>query len=83
MPYYEYLCPNMHETTEFFPTFGEAAPFIDGVACTICGEHAVRVFSVPLEAHFYGNPDGYHKPSATKRYSYKKSMSTGNETSMG
>jgi len=52
--------------------------------CTVCGQPTKRVvFSVPLEAHFYGDPAGYHKPSPTKRHSYKLSDKSGNKDSMG
>jgi hypothetical protein len=52
--------------------------------CTVCGQPTKRViFSVPLEAHLYGDPDGYYKPSPTKRHSYKLASKDGNKDSMG
>jgi len=83
MPIYEYTCPNKHKTQAFFLTFGKAKEHEDSIACTVCGANAARDVSVPLPAHLYGNPAGYHKPSPTKRHSYKTSMSNGNASSAG
>jgi hypothetical protein len=39
---------------------------------------------VPLPAMFYGNPEGYFKPSATKRYNTKVvSQKEGNSSAAG
>lgn len=90
MPYYEYVCPVHGEITKFFPTFSGAEAHINKTNCNVesdgteCGEDSVRIMSVPLPAHFYGNPDGYHKPSPTKRHSNKLvSQKTGNASSIG
>lgn len=52
--------------------------------CTVCGKKSPRItYSVPLQAHFYGRPEGYHKPSPTKRHSYKLASKGGNKDSAG
>lgn len=85
MPYYEYECPVHGRITKFFATFTEAEPYIDKVRCSqnddgqgSCDYEAERVVSVPLPAHFYGNPEGYYKPSPAKRYSTKLVTQKGN-----
>lgn len=78
MPIYEYDCPVGHHSTKLYTTFKEAEPFIDSAQCSECGVEAKRVQSVPFEAHFYGNPDGYYKPSPSKRFSTKLVNSNGN-----
>ena len=69
MPFYEYLCESSmhsHIITKFFKTFGECSEFIDQVKCDGHGCYAVRIPSVGSFA-LYGDPEGYHKPSPTKR----------------
>jgi len=80
MPFYQYRCPQHHEFEVFYPTFSEAS-FNESSALCDCGETAQRVPSLPLEAHLYGNPAGYHKPSPTKRHSTKLVHSAGNMNS--
>ena len=80
---YEYRCPEGHEFEIFFRSFSEAEPHESSAMCQ-CGEEAQRIPSTPLEAHLYGNPAGYSKPSPTKRHSTKLvSALTGNKSSVG
>ncbi len=85
MPYYEYSCHDGHDTTKLYLTFTEANNYVDSIVCPEkgCGKTAERRMSIPLPAHFYGNPDGYHKPSPTKRTSYKLVTERGNASSAG
>lgn len=82
MPIHQYRCPEGHITERFFKTFAAA----DDVTITFC-EHCEgvgeRIISTPLPAMFYGNPDGYHKPSATKRYNTKLVTQKGNAHAAG
>lgn len=80
---YEYRCANHHEFELFFKSFSAAEPHEKETKCD-CGEVAKRVPSLSLEAHLYGNPSGYSKPSPTKRYSTKLvSKLTGNKSAVG
>jgi hypothetical protein len=88
MPIYEYRCPNGHEFEEFFASFSEARPYEDTIVCQLseeCNEIAIRAFlTPPLEAMMYGNPEGYGKPSATKRHNTKLvSQIEGNKNAVG
>jgi len=85
MPIYEYECPEGHQTTQVFKTFDEAAPHTEAMPCKEdgCTLFALRKWSVPMPGHFYGNPEGYYKPSPTKRTSYKLAAASGNEGSAG
>jgi hypothetical protein len=82
VPIKEFLCSREHVTEKLFLSF-KAAEGVDEVTCSECGEVATRIVSTPFPAHFYGNPDGYHKPSATKRTSYKLASERGNAASSG
>jgi hypothetical protein len=82
VPYLEYRCQEGHTTEKFFRsiTEGEASPSIQ---CLACRKPALKIFSIPLPAHFYGNPEGYDKPSPAKRFSTKLAAQSGNSGSMG
>lgn len=84
MPIHEYKCVQGHTFEKLFLTF-KAADDAKGLVCPTCRGTAKRVeFSVPYPALLLGNPEGYHKPSPTKRYSYKKVSSLeGNRGSGG
>lgn len=83
MPIHEYQCEHNHITEKLFRTF-DAAEGVQTIACDTCGEDAERISSVPFSAHLLGNPDGYHKPSPSKRHSTKVvSAKTGNKFSAG
>ena len=70
MPIYEYACKNGHKEERFYRSFSVVEPN-DCIVCTTCGQPSERQVSLPLQPILYGNPDGYHKPSPTKRHSYK------------
>lgn len=86
MPYYEYICEDSlqsHTITKFFKTFEEAEPFIDELKCDGHGCFARRIPSLGSFA-LYGNPDGYHNPSPTKRFTTKTvNQKDGNTHSIG
>lgn len=82
MPIHEFKCPSGHITEKLFLSFG-AAHGVDVIPCGTCEEAGTKIDSVPLPAHFYGNPDGYDRPSPAKRYSTKLAAQNGNEHSMG
>jgi hypothetical protein len=88
MPYMEYECILGHRTEQFYKTIS-AAEDAKAIACPKCSElnstkFAVKVPSRPLEAHLYGNPEGYHKPGATKRFNTKTvSQKDGNKYAAG
>lgn len=71
MPYYEYQCPEGHVITEFFRSFSLASSYENSLPCPEHGCASPRVPSTPLPAHLYGNPNGYHNPSPTKRFNTK------------
>lgn len=85
MPTYEFKCMNCAEVTELFYKTISAADGVEGTVCPACGGMARRAnITAPLPAHLYGNPDGYHKPSATKRFNTKTvSQKTGNDCAIG
>lgn len=85
MPIHPYKCNQGHITDLFFKTFAAAELNKDTeFKCELCGEPTERILGVPLEAHLYGNPDGYAKPSPTKRYNTKTvSQRDGNKHSAG
>jgi hypothetical protein len=85
LPIFEYECSAGHITEKLFLTFGAAEKEkSDPIPCKACGESAeLKEFSVPRPAMFLGNPDGYHRPSPTKRYSTKLATEKGNATSIG
>lgn len=81
---YEYQCPEGHLIEKFFKSFSEAAPEEDKTTCLEHGVTAERIMSTPLAAHLYGDPEGYHKPSPTKRFNTKTvSKKDGNKHSAG
>jgi Zinc ribbon domain len=72
MPLHEYECRQGHRFEKLFLTFKAADDAMSTIGCPTCGGPAKRVeFSVPYPAHFFGAPEGYHKPSPSKRHSYK------------
>lgn len=79
----EYRCENGHITEEFFRTISAAAE-VATIQCSQCGQMASKIISTPLGFALYGSPEGYYKPSATKRSSTKLvSNVTGNKNSVG
>lgn len=83
MPIHEFQCPHGHVTERLFMTFTEAEG-VHYIECSDCQIDAYRIDSVPAPGIFLGNPDGYHKPSPTKRYSTKLvSQNDGNKHSAG
>ena len=93
MPFYEYRCTehrdrpdspaSSFEFTVFFKTFSEAEEYADQALCD-CGETATRIPSSPLGFGLYGDPTGYSKPSATKRFNTKTvSKYQGNRSAVG
>lgn len=97
MPHYEFDCPRHGRIKRFYKSFPEAASHIDRTVCgevtkdgttlddrEFCGEIAQRALSAPFQPICYGNPEGYGKPSATKRYSTKLvSQKDGNKYAAG
>lgn len=85
MPVLEYACPAGHTKDILYKTFSDAAEAVPEIVCPTCGDVASRVlFPRTLEPHFYGNPDGFHKPSPTLRYNTKTvSKTDGNKYSAG
>ena len=67
-------------TEHLFKTFEEAEGWEHlYVHCDTCAHLGTAVlWETPLEAHFYGPPGGYHKPSPTQRHSYSKTNREGN-----
>lgn len=84
---YEYICEadiEPHVVEKFFLSFSSAAPEIDETLCPEHGCVAKRIPSSPFPAHLLGNPNGYHKPSPTKRFNTKTvSQKEGNKYSAG
>ncbi len=70
MPFHEFKCPEGHVTEKFFKSFS-AAEGVETIDCTVCSASANRIVSAPLGFGFYGDPAGYHKPSALKRFNTK------------
>lgn len=87
MPFYEYECRGGKEThtfSVFYKTFKEAEVHENHAACHVHKCIGDRIVSMPLQAHLYGNPDGFSKPSPTKRFTYKTvSQKEGNSSSAG
>lgn len=85
MPMYEYFCTVCSEKfTNFYKTFSEAEEGESCGLCPKCGMVAPRIVSLPLAPHLLGSPEGYHKPSPTKRHSHKlASEKDGNKYSNG
>lgn len=87
MPFYEYLCTadvEDHVVEKFFTTFSSAQADIDETICPTHGCIAKRIPSQPFQALLLGNPDGYHRPSPTKRFTTKTvSQKDGNKYSAG
>lgn len=72
MPIYSHICDDGHETEVFYLTFRAAEGAVRIVPCKTCGKPARKQdFSVPAPGQFFGNPDGYYKPSPRKRFSNK------------
>lgn len=79
MPIHTFKCSTGHKTEKIFLTFAEAQK-TNHIYCPTCRTIASKVeFEVPYPAHFHGNPSGYHKPSPTKRESYKLINKHGND----
>jgi hypothetical protein len=72
VPYLEFECAKGHRQEVFFRSISAGAE-VNEVSCidTTCMAKAVKVPSVPMQAHLYGSPDGYYKPSPSKRWSNK------------
>lgn len=95
MPIYEYKCTHCGGVFEkFYKTFSEADNKKEAARCPNCPplvdtdgtewyRLGKRVVSVPMPAHLYGREEGYHKPSPTKRHSWKLAAKDGNSGSMG
>jgi DNA-directed RNA polymerase subunit RPC12/RpoP len=100
MPIHEFRCSNDHLTERLFltfaavdelenygledPTTGDLIESGKYIRCPQCEEMALMQMSVPFPGHFYGNPEGYQKPSPTKRHSTKLvSAKEGNRNSIG
>ena len=85
MPFYEYLCEaeiESHVVEKFFKTFSAAASEEHESLCPDHGCIARRIMSAPLQAHLYGNPAGFNRPSPAKRFTYKTvSQKDGNKFS--
>lgn len=84
MPIHEYKCVQGHTFEKLFLTF-KAAEEQEVQICPQCRGTSKRLeFSTPYPALLLGNPEGYYKPSPTKRFSYKKVSSIeGNNCSGG
>lgn len=83
MPFHEFKCLKGHVTEQMFLTF-KAAEGVVSIQCPTCKGEAVRLdFSVPAPGMFYGNPEGYYKPSPRKRFSNKLAAQKGNSGSTG
>lgn len=90
MPTLEFRCPYEHVTERFYKTVSEGVA-VDNIVCPLCSFYDNRIaiaqktiVSPPLQAHLYGNPEGYHKPSATKRFTTKTvSQREGNDSAVG
>lgn len=75
---YEYRCNENHITTVYgmsVKTHEETT----SVPCDKCDSQAFPIMSLPVAHHLYGNPNGYSKPSALKRHSYKLADKSGNQ----
>jgi hypothetical protein len=71
MPIHEFKCPNGHMTEKLFVSFAKAQG-VTQIPCVTCQAPSTKQsFSTPLPAHLYGTPDGYYKPSPTKRTTTK------------
>jgi hypothetical protein len=94
MPFHVYECSAGHRTERFFKTISEGELY-DMIICDACGDESLpgggkkyvlakKVPSAPLGFGLYGSPEGYDKPSPTKRYSTKLvSRKEGNASSAG
>lgn len=83
MPIIEFHCTECNQRFEKLFWFPEVKDEMYE-ACPKCGKATPRIlFSIPLPAHFYGNPEGYHKPSPCKRYSTKLVAQSGNDSAVG
>jgi hypothetical protein len=84
---YEYRCPfsARKETFEkFFKSFSEAEKYAEFAPCPVCEAESPRVMSATLGFGLYGAPDGYYKPSPTKRFNTKLVSSIeGNSSAIG
>jgi len=89
VPIFDYKCPQGHVFEKFFKTFKEAeANKRKHPLCPVCAPKfapsELVEFSVPRPAMFYGNPDGWSRPSPTKRHSTKLvSAIEGNSSAVG
>ena len=85
MPIYEYQCREGHVTEKFYTTFSEAEKDGDKPkTCKVCRRSAKRIVSAPLPGMFFGNPEGYGKPSTLKRHNTKVvSAKEGNSSAVG
>lgn len=85
MPTLEFRCIKCSHVTElFFKTISEGERVLFTHCEKCAGLSPKAIVSPPLEAMLYGNPDGYHKPAATKRFSTKTvSQIEGNKSAVG
>lgn len=74
---YDFKCGSGHVTERFCVPVKEIE---EGQAftCPECGQPAFPAVVLNQGFQLLGNPDGYSKPSATKRHSYKKITENGN-----
>jgi hypothetical protein len=87
MPFLEFECPQGHVVEYFCRSISEG----ERLTQVVCGEcmtdpptMAKKIISMPLPAHLYGDPQGWSRPSPTKRHSTKLvSKKTGNESAVG
>lgn len=82
MPILEYECSNGHVSETFFKSIseGEHTPT---TVCPLCGLISSKIFSAPLGFGLYGNPEGYSKPSTSRRFNTKTvSQKMGNASSV-
>ena len=83
MPILEFQCALGHTTEKLFRSFVAAAG-ATFIQCGECENEAELIASVPYAAHLHGSPEGYYKPSPSKRYSTKLvSQKDGNKHSAG
>jgi putative FmdB family regulatory protein len=68
MPLFDFTCEQCGKTVEKIIQRFKEAEETNEIPCE-CGGVAKKQIGVPLPAHLYG--EGFYKPSATKRYSYK------------
>lgn len=84
MPIFTYDCNCGNNFEIIFPTFTDAEQNSEKQRCPKCNKLVKKNdFDTPaLPLHLYGKTPGFHRPSATKRESYKVcSLRNGNRDS--